>query len=205
MTYCVEHSFVNYFKRAAGGEYASNPLVDRLKVTRDSSLMVATTALGALGEEHVVDVCRAELGAAGRQDLANRVERVSKRSDQLGWDVDAPTLGPRRRKLEVKTTRASGPLLKCFLSRNEARIGGQDPEWSLVVCRVDENDQIEVVGWCAMRELTSLLPDDRHPQGRWQSVALTIHKEVLRPGLPPIREPYGRTPPTAVTSGRLMS
>ena len=142
------------------------------------------SAVGELGEEHVVKECRKELNEAGRPDLGERVSRVSLRSDQLGWDVDAPSLTSTRRKLEVKTTRSQGPTIKFHLSRNEARIGLQDPEWALVFCRVDRSQIVHVVGWCRMDTVVPLLPSDQHQWGRWEQAVLLIEEADLDPGLP---------------------
>jgi hypothetical protein len=142
-------------------------------------------SIGLMGEEHVVDVCREELNSCSRPDLADRVERVSVRSDQLGWDIDAPRIGGGKRKLEVKTTRAQGPLINFHLSRNEARVGINDPDWALVFCRVDRDDQVRIVGWCQLGLVQSLLPTDQDRRGRWESVVLTINQAQLEAGLPP--------------------
>jgi hypothetical protein len=147
----------------------------------------ALAALGALGEEHVVDACRAELASLGHPELGDRVRRVSLQSDQLGWDVDAPRVAGGRRKLEVKTSRAPGPAVRFHLSRNEARIGQQDPDWALVFCRADREDQVEIVGWCGMAVVTPLLPLDQEQNGRWESVLVTIDERKLEAGLPPAK------------------
>src|SRR5580658_2690147 len=60
-------------------------------------------ALGQCGEIFVADCCRRELKEAGRPELAERVSRVSKVSDELGYDITAPRLDGSTRRLEVKT------------------------------------------------------------------------------------------------------
>jgi hypothetical protein len=133
----------------------------------------------------VVEACRTQLAAAGQAELAKRVVRVSRRSDQLGWDVDAPRVSGGRRKLEVKTSKAQGPTVRFYLSRNEARVGQQDPDWALVFCRADRDDAVEVVGWCGMEVVTPLLPADRDEGGRWEKVRVTLDERDLKTGLPP--------------------
>ncbi len=146
----------------------------------------ALAALGELGEDHVVAACREELTARGRDDLAEKVRRVSLISDQLGWDVDVPNLAGDMQHLEVKTARSRGPRYSVYLSRNETRVGLQDPDWALVICRADANDQVTVVGWCHADALDALLPADRNERGRWESVRLGIDEELLTSGLPPL-------------------
>ena len=146
----------------------------------------ALAALGLLGEEHVVEEWQSILCQAGRGGLTSKVWRASKRSDQLGWDVDGPTLAGDRLKLEVKTTRTTGPRIRIHLSRNEVKIGNQDSEWRLVACRADEEDRVEVIGWCTMTALGPLLPTNQHSLGAWETAVLMIDTELLVPGFPPL-------------------
>lgn len=152
----------------------------------DATAMAET---GAIGELAVVKTCRQELYACGRPDLANEVRQVSRLSDQLGYDVVAPRLDGSVRRLEVKTTRAQGPALELFLSRNEAEYGQGDPSWALVVCR-RVGDNADVVGWWGASEFHDLLPVDRVrngiPNARWTSAKIRLFTYQLRSGLPPI-------------------
>lgn len=141
--------------------------------------------IGGLAEDHVVEAARSELAAADRSDLAEQVQRLSRISDQLGYDVTAPTLVGPTRHLEVKGTRNAGKRLEVFVSRNEAKIGLADLHWALVVCRVGEGDVVEIVGWCRASAFEEKLPEDRGT-GRWQSVKLVIPADGLHEGLPPI-------------------
>ncbi len=137
---------------------------------------------GERGEVLVVRSARAELEAAGRPDLAQQVQRVSLISDQLGYDVNAPTLDGRTRRFEVKT---AGRVLRVHLSRTEADVGVRDPAWALVVCSfTGHDDELAVAGWCRGDELLPLLPTDTHPRGRWADVILALPPGMLHPGLP---------------------
>jgi Protein NO VEIN, C-terminal len=142
------------------------------------------TALGARGEDFVVSVARDELRSLGRQDLAERVRRVSKMSDQLGYDVVAPRIGGTRR-LEVKTSVATGSgLFRFYLSRAEYEVGLVDSEWALVGCH-EEDDAVSLAGWCRATLLDIYLPADGQA-GRWVSAEVSVPVALLKPGLPPV-------------------
>jgi hypothetical protein len=139
--------------------------------------------LGLRGEEHVVEVARADLVGLGRADLADRVQRLSELSDQLGYDVVAPTLNGMRR-LEVKTSgRTAVEPFHLFLSRLEFEVGMADPSWALVACRVDSDDVVEVVGWCRATAIEPLLPSDT-PTAHWVTIEISLPLAELAPGLP---------------------
>ncbi len=142
------------------------------------------TRVGELAEEHVVACARAELSAAGRDDLVAQVQRLSLISDQLGYDVKAPCEGGDPRRLEVKGTRAQGSTVAIFLSRNEAQVALQDPRWFLVLCRVGRDETVELVGWTTGEGLRDRLPTDPETGGAWQSTKIYIDTAELTGGLP---------------------
>lgn len=142
--------------------------------------------LGELGECAVVNLSRQELANAGRSDLAALVQRVSLISDQLGYDVVAPTLRGKPRRMEVKTTSSGVQThFEIYLSRNEAAVALRDPSWALVLCRVCDPSSAEVVGWCRAEAFAPALPCDKHPRGRWTQAKLQLDREKLKEGLPP--------------------
>lgn len=142
-------------------------------------------ALGARGEEEVAAAARRELSDLGRDDLALRVQWVSIVTDRLGYDVVAPRLDQGTRRLEVKTTgRFLNGTLAFYLTRNEVEAGRRDRSWSLVVCRVETDDRIAIVGWCRSAALEPYLPVDS-PGGRWRVAELIIPSTLLVPGIPP--------------------
>ena len=144
-------------------------------------------ALGSLGEEHVVVACKNRLKETGRRDLAAEVRRVSKISDQLGYDVTERQPVGHTGRYEVKTTRQVGSLVEIHLSRNEARTGLRDRNWALVVCRADHDDNVSVVGWCRAHKLEMALPRDAEDGGRWENAVLRLNvDETLTAGLPPL-------------------
>jgi hypothetical protein len=147
---------------------------------------VALAALGDLGEQHVLEFARKELLDAGAPHLANQVVQVSRISDQLGYDVVAPCLDGRLRRLEVKTTRRRRWRGEVFLSRNEWEVGLRDPAWALVVVEIEPNGDPTLAGWCRAERLEPLLPSDRHADGRWVSASLQQAGALLTADLPPI-------------------
>ncbi|MGH9117132.1 MAG: protein NO VEIN domain-containing protein [Acidimicrobiales bacterium] len=141
-------------------------------------------ALGSAGEEVVVAACRAHLIDRGRQDLAAHVERVSLRSDQLGYDITSPDTGGRRHRLEVKANQGMPGFFDFLLSRNEATVGRRDTSWALVAVRKNLAGELEVVGWCRASSIEPSLPTDGSPAGRWASVRISLADNVFIPGLP---------------------
>lgn len=170
---------------------AQNPLAldpakrERLLLARRLIFdQTASAALGLRGENHVVDEARADLVRLGRPDLAERVQRVSELSDELGYDVVAPTMTGARR-LEVKTSgRAAGDTFRLFLSRLEYEVGIADGSWALVACQVSADKTVAIVGWCRAAAIEPLLPADT-AEGRWVTVEVNLSLRTFEPGLPP--------------------
>ncbi|MEU5914833.1 DUF3883 domain-containing protein [Micromonospora sp. NPDC047527] len=138
--------------------------------------------LGALGEEHVLNACRAELEELGRPDLSEQTQRVSLVSDSLGYDIFAPNLQGPGRRLEVKT-QGGRPreAFRFFLSRNEYEVGRRDGNWAIVCCELAV-EGVRIVGWCRALALTPYLPVDRN--GRWTESLVHLPVTVLHAGLP---------------------
>jgi hypothetical protein len=140
---------------------------------------------GARGEEFVLNLCKEHLIKRDRPDLAAAVNRVSLRSDQLGYDITSPDTTGHRHRIEVKTTSsASAGRVEFFLSRNEAAVGERDPAWSLVAVRRNRDDSLELIGWCSALKLVPLQPRDVSAQGRWTNVRLSVATTDFSPGLP---------------------
>jgi Domain of unknown function (DUF3883) len=144
----------------------------------------AREELGAQGEEAVVTACRGELTALGAHDQVGQVRRVSLVSDELGYDVTAPRIDGSMRRLEVKATRSASGNVNVVVTRNELTVGLSDPDWFLVLVRVDREGKHEVIGYSAGGDLEPLLPADRHGRGRWQAARLRLAVSAMEPGLP---------------------
>lgn len=142
-------------------------------------------AIGAAGEQAVVDTCQKELRALCAEEVADQVLRVSKISDELGYDVVAPRIDGSVRRLEVKTTRSTAPEVAVFLSRNEFETGRVDPDWWLVVVRAERDGKHSMLGHVSAPALAELLPTDRHEFGRWQVARVRLAAKDLVAGLPP--------------------
>ncbi len=142
-------------------------------------------ALGALGELAVVAAAAAELTTLGRPELAEQVHQVSLISDELGYDVTAPRLDGSVRRFEVKTTQAASTVVTIFLSRNEAAVGLADPNWHLVICAVEEGDEVIILGWLKAADIEDRFPVNSHADGSWESARLGVDIAAITPGLPP--------------------
>ena len=82
-------------------------------------------ALGAAGEEFMLEYERRRLWDAGRRDLADRIEHVAAtQGDGLGYDVASFELDGNPRLIEVKTTRFAA-LTPFFVSRNEVSVSNR--------------------------------------------------------------------------------
>lgn len=148
--------------------------------------------IGDEGERIVVEALREQRRDAGRADLAAAVFRVSQLSDSFGYDVAAPRLGGGTDHNEVKVARRAGETLVLHLSRHQVQVGREDPDWRLIVCAGKPGRSLEVVGWCrADEDLAAALPRNVEEgsaiQARWDSVELTLPRDHLIHGLPPLR------------------
>ena len=83
-------------------------------------------SLGGAGEEFVVRFETARLVVAGKDQLAEKVERVSEtRGDGLGFDILSYEVTGEERLIEVKTT-AYGPSTPFFVTRNEVAVSHEE-------------------------------------------------------------------------------
>jgi Domain of unknown function (DUF3883) len=153
----------------------------------------ALEALGAEGEEAVLEACRKHL--TGLPHLVEEIAHVSLVDDTLGYDIDSPDRAGHRHRIEVKATSAPPGWAEFFLSRNEASAGKRDPQWSLVVTRraVDADKDalvMRVIGWLQFADLENLLPKDPpiapadSAHSTWASCRITLPDDRLRPALP---------------------
>lgn len=84
--------------------------------------------LGELGEEFVLEFEHRRLETSGHQDLAKRIEHVSKtQGDGLGFDILSFDESGSERFIEVKTTN-SGRSYPFLISRNEVAFSHENPE-----------------------------------------------------------------------------
>ncbi len=142
--------------------------------------------IGAAAERLVESAARTELEALGEFELSRQVRRVSLLSDQLGYDIVAPSMSGRSRRFEVKGTAI--PIRETFhfyISRNEAEYGKRDPLWFMVACYISdvESHQGEIIGWCSIEGIAEFLPTDA-TGGKWASAEITLPRTALRSWIP---------------------
>jgi hypothetical protein len=77
--------------------------------------------LGDRGEKIVMDLERKRLIDADKKDLAKKVERVSLKSDSLGYDILSYETDGTKRYIEVKATRSKVGAANFFYTANELR------------------------------------------------------------------------------------
>jgi hypothetical protein len=141
---------------------------------------------GRLAEEHVAELCRAQLRECGRNDLADQVVRISLFNDAAGYDVAAPRVDLSTRHLEVKGTRGAEGPTRVYISRNEVERAQVDPDWTLAVCRVDDCNGVTLMGCCDISAFVDELPIDRPGCARWASARLDLSVDLLAPALPSV-------------------
>src|SRR6185437_5985718 len=77
--------------------------------------------LGDRGEKIVMDLERKRLKDAGKKDLAKKIDRVSLKSDSLGYDILSFEENETKRFIEVKATRSKVGIANFFYTANELR------------------------------------------------------------------------------------
>ncbi|WP_423195248.1 Protein NO VEIN C-terminal domain-containing protein [Cupriavidus sp. H19C3] len=109
---------------------APPPLMRRTRVTRQVNYAIVeerNRLLGSNGEEWALQFERIRLHAAGRGDLAQRIEWVSKtKGDGAGYDILSFDVSGMPRYIEVKTTNR-GPDAPFLISRNEKAFSEENP------------------------------------------------------------------------------
>ena len=75
--------------------------------------------LGDRGEKIVMDLEKSRLSNAGRNDLANKIKRVSLKSDAFGYDIVSFDENGIERYIEVKATRSNVGIANFFFTANE--------------------------------------------------------------------------------------
>ncbi|WP_082661302.1 MULTISPECIES: protein NO VEIN domain-containing protein [unclassified Rhodococcus (in: high G+C Gram-positive bacteria)] len=130
--------------------------------------------IGLAGEVALVELLRARTGAI--------VEHVALESDGFGYDISVRS-DVVNMDLEVKSTTRKGRLV-LYLSRNEFETCNRDPDWNLVVLRLDAELSLVSVATVNQDWIRATLPSDRHRYGRWESARLDVPVGALTPGIP---------------------
>ncbi|MDJ0412824.1 DUF3883 domain-containing protein [Rhodococcus opacus] len=137
---------------------------------------------------------RLRIGTAGELALIEllaatacaKIDHVAAYSDGYGYDI-AVTLPGSIAHLEVKATTRRGRLT-IYLSRNEFETMRKDPDWTLVIVRLDQNLKPASIATVDTGWIASAAPRDCHPAARWDLTKFDVPPEALSPGLPSIAE-----------------
>ncbi|MFD4353383.1 protein NO VEIN domain-containing protein [Nocardia sp. NPDC058518] len=137
------------------------------------------------------------IGLLSEAAASHDIDHVALRADGFGYDIAYRRCGEAR-NFEVKTTtRRTRTVL--YLSRHEYRTMMNDPNWHLVVVRLDGDLEPIEVGRVPQDWISSNVPVDTSTNGRWESCRMTVPEDVLVPGVPvEIERPDG-------VAGRLLS
>jgi hypothetical protein len=138
--------------------------------------------MGDVGEKAVMAQCKAFLKHHGRPDLAELVRRVSLISDQLGYDIVAPNIAGIEQHLEVKCFAGRHPNF--YLTRNEYEVGVRSRNWELVLCRMRNDEEADIMGWTTLEPIQDWIPEDCDPSVTWQSIRVRLNSSEVFPGLP---------------------
>jgi hypothetical protein len=114
-----------------------------------------------------------------------RVKHISLLDDSAGFDIQAPsTRSPEDTLfLEVKTSVRPGDLFTFYISKNEARVGGQNDNWSLVGVE-STIDGLRVLGYLSFNSFSDLLPLNQSNFSEWETAKVVISKKMFINGVP---------------------
>jgi hypothetical protein len=137
--------------------------------------------IGEMGEQAVIEFLHESLPINQR----HRVLQVSQTNDSAGYDIVSPSLRDISKNvlLEVKTTVRPGSNFSFYLSRNEHRVGIQNPNWYLIFVRVLDSVP-KIVGNMNASCFESWLPIERDDRSRWESVKITVVPSELSVDFP---------------------
>lgn len=137
--------------------------------------------IGRLGEEAVMSLLEEALSEVAY----SRVKHVSLVDDTLGYDILTPSVAglEHPQLLEVKTSVRPGPEFSFFLSRNEFRVGSNNPNWRIVGVRIVDNRPI-LLGYFSLDRVFDWFPTDSCDSVSWASCRVEVSRETFSAGLP---------------------
>lgn len=132
-----------------------------------------------------------ELGRAGELALLEwlssencaDVQHVSEVDDTAGFDIAATSGRGVSAHIEVKSTRRIDSI-RLYVSRNEYETMRTDERWCLQIVRLNQNNDIDWLGWLDRDELSAWAPRDIS-DGSWASMKLTLPLRKIRLGAAP--------------------
>lgn len=98
-------------------EFAAFGSKKKLSYEQQVELSLKKMEIGRAGEAFVLEQERTRLKAAGRSDLANKIDWISQSQPYLGFDIKSFNSGGEPQFIEVKSS--SGALTSFFLTDNE--------------------------------------------------------------------------------------
>ena len=138
----VQRGTIDVDEPTTGDVNAAEALAGRIRRAQERE------RIGYKGEMYVFERQVEVLKAAGRRDLAARVQHVADASDACGYDIISFDTRGTEKHLEVKTTqrsRSSDPGF--FLTDNEYQVALVDPAWAVVrVWSIDREPEHEDIG-----------------------------------------------------------
>jgi hypothetical protein len=115
----------------------------------------------------------------------SQIEHVSLLDDTLGYDIVAPFLKSDESfsLLEVKTSSRPGKKFNLYISRNEYRVGLNNPNWFLVCVQI-VRDTPQILGHLRLSQIADRFPADQSESVMWASCRVTLSQDILLEGLP---------------------
>jgi hypothetical protein len=137
--------------------------------------------IGQVGEITVIEHLQNVLPDARK----GHVKHVSVVDDSLGYDIVSPSTKDSdvTQLLEVKTSVRPGPEFHLFISRNEFRVGMNNPNWNLVCVRITDG-QPRILGYLPMSRISDRFPIDQDKSVMWASCSVSVPPELMTDGLP---------------------
>jgi len=114
-----------------------------------------------------------------------KIRHVSLVDDSAGFDIQSPSIrsGEETVLLEVKTSVRPGQLFTFYISRNEARVGRQNPNWFLIGVEV-LNGNYRVLGSISFPAFSDFLPLNQSEACEWETARISIPKKNFCQNLP---------------------
>jgi len=139
------------------------------------------TEIGRLGEEAVLEALRDAVDV----DHQKLIRHVSQEDDTLGYDIRSPSVSGHRDQqlIEVKTTVRQQEKFRFFLSRNEYRVGSNNPNWAIVFVRLRNSIPI-IEGFIRAKELAGMMPNDTSENARWRVAEIELSPSEFQSNLP---------------------
>lgn len=137
---------------------------------------------------------RTRIGSAGELALLQllreavphlTIDHVAANFDGLGYDISVT--GAIQAHLEVKSTTRK-ERVTFYLSRNEYQVAVRDPQWHLVLVRLNPDLELVAVATVPTDWITDHVPRDRTIQGRWESCRLDVPPDIPVIGIPTIAQ-----------------